>query len=372
MHPETGFEEVRTSNIIIEELTSFGFDVITNIGKTGVVGTLTGNNQGKTIGLRADMDALNMQEETNVSYASTHPGKMHSCGHDTHVAMLLGACKYFSENKDKINGTLKVFFQAAEEGPMPGGGIYMVKGGHLDDVDAVFGQHIVTRQKSGTIAVKKGEAMAAPDELRIEITGEGTHASAPQTGVDPILTTAQVIQALQTIVSRNISPVDSAVISITTIHGGTSFNIIPASVTLSGTIRTLNEEVRQYVFTRIKEVVNGICTVNGATAKIDIIEAYPPVINDDKMTDFAISVAKEFLGEEHVTELTKPSMGGEDFAYYLQKTPGSFLWLGAQQEGEPFYNNHNPKFDIDESALLKGVGLHINLVTSYLSEHSPT
>ena len=307
-----------------------------------------------------------MQEENDVPYKSTIDGKMHSCGHDTHTAMLLGACKYFGDHKDQLHGTLKVFFQAAEEGPMPGGGIYMVKEGHLDDVDVVFGQHIVTREPVGTIAIKKGEAMAAPDEFQITIIGEGTHASAPHTGIDPILTASQVIQALQHIVSRNVSPVESAVISVCQIQGGTAFNIIPETVHLSGTIRTLNEDVRQLIFKRMEETIKHICNLNGATYKLSIIEAYPPVINDLQMSEFAIDVASKLLGPEKVTILKHPSMGGEDFAYYLQQKPGAFLWLGAGKKDTPFYNNHNPKFDIDEDALLTGVGMHVNLVVEYL------
>ena len=366
-HPEPGFKEFRTSKLIQDELHSFGFEVITGIGGTGVIGILKGNKKGKTVALRADIDALMMQEENDVEYKSVNDGVMHSCGHDTHTAMLLGAAKYFSEHKDEVNGTVKFIFQAAEEGPMPGGGIYVVNEGHLDDVDAVFGLHILTRDPSGHLMIKKGPAMAAPDEFKITITGYGTHASAPQTGTDPVLAAAEVVSGLQKIVSRNISPLDNAVISVCTIHGGSAFNIIPESVEMTGTIRTLKPEIREYIFKRVEEVTKGICDANGVNANVEIIPAYPPLINDEDMSDFAMNIAKELFGDEAYF-LTEPSMGGEDFAYYLQKKPGSFMWLGAMKKDQPMANNHNPKFDPDEDVFIKGTLMHINIVKEFLKE----
>ena len=366
-HPETGFQEFRTSKVIKDELVKFGYDVIDSIGVTGMIGTLVGNKQGKTVLLRADIDALNMQEELTTDYKSVNDGVMHSCGHDTHTAMLLGTAKYFSEHKDELNGTLKLVFQAAEEGPMPGGGISFVKGGFLDDCDAVFGMHIVTRIESGHIAIKKGPAMAAPDEFKIKIIGTGTHASAPQTGVDPILVSAQVIQALQNIVSRQISPTDSAVISVCTINGGTAFNIIPEVVEMSGTIRTLNNTTRLDIFKRIDDVCKGICAMNNADYDLEIIKAYPPLINDPEMAQFVLDTAIEVLGEEYVEELTEPSMGGEDFSYFLETKPGAYMWLGAKKNNnDKVAYNHNPKFDPDESAFITGTLMHINVVKNFL------
>lgn len=366
-HPETGFEEFRTSGIVKQELLKFGFTIEEGIGVTGLVGTLIGNPKGKTIGLRADMDALNMQEENDVPYKSINEGKMHSCGHDTHTAMLLGAAKYFGVHKNELNGTIKLFFQAAEEGPLPGGGSFMVEGGYVDACDAVFGQHITTSYMAGTAAMKFGSAMAAPDEFKITVIGNGTHASAPQTGVDPIITATQIITALQNIISRNISPVDPAVISVCTIHGGTAFNIIPESVKLTGTIRTLNNETRAFIFQRMEDIVKNITQMNGATYELELIKAYPPVINDIEMTQFALDTVTELIGKENVEVLTEPSMGGEDFSYYLQRRPGAFLWLGGRAaDEETLYNNHNPKFDVDESSLLLGTAIHINLVHNYL------
>lgn len=369
MHPEPGFEEFRTSKIVSDELKSFGYQVIEGVGKTGVIGILSNNPDGKTIALRADMDALRMQEENDVEYKSKVDGMMHSCGHDTHTAMLLGAAKYFGENRDQINGTLKVIFQSAEEGPMPGGGIFVIEDGHLDDVDAVFGLHITSRDKVGTLSVKKGAAMAAPDEFSIDIIGTGTHASAPHTGWDPIYTASQVVVAFQSIISRNINPNTPAVISVCMIQGGTAFNIIPEKVTLKGTVRTLDPTTRDFVFKRMDEVLKSITELHKSKYVFEIIKGYPPLINDDRMVDFMTSISESILGKENVIVLDEPSMGGEDFAYYLEQKPGAFGWLGGGRlDQDEIYYNHNPKFDIDESALLNGMAIHVNTVIEYLQK----
>ncbi|MBN2604247.1 MAG: amidohydrolase [Bacilli bacterium] len=368
MHPEPGFQEFRTSKIIKEELLSFGFELEEGIGVTGIVGTLKGDHPGKTIGFRADIDALMMQEENDVAYKSTYPGVMHSCGHDTHTAMLLGTAKFFSEHKDLLHGTLKVIFQSAEEGPMPGGGISVVEGGYIDSCDAVFGNHITARDMCGMIAIKKGPAMAAPDEFKIKIIGTGTHASAPHTGQDPLLTASQIIMAFQNIISRNINPNKPAVISVCTIHGGTAFNIIPSTVEMTGTVRTLEPAVRDLVFSRMEETIKQLTALNQSTYEFEIIKSYPPLFNNIEMSDFVIDVASEVIGKENVIILDEPSMGGEDFSYYLERKPGAYFWLGGRNKNEPnFYNNHNPKFDIDEESLLIGTTLQINIILSYLN-----
>lgn len=369
MHPETGFEEIRTSQIIAEELQRMGFEIVRGIGKTGIVGTLNKQKNGKTVLLRADIDALNMQEENEVEYKSKIEGKMHACGHDAHTAMLLGACKYFSDNPEKLEGTLKVVFQSAEEGPTPGGGISVVKEGHLDDVDAVFGIHITTSSEVGTYFIKPGPAMAAPDEFRVHIEGSGTHASAPETGSDVILATAEVISKFQTIPSRRVRATDSVVISTCMVHGGTNFNILPDHVDLKGTIRTLNKETRQDVFRKMNDVVESVSKLNDCVGTLEIIEAYPPLVNDLNETSFVIDLVKDLLGEENVIVKTEPSMGGEDFSYYLEKRPGAFGWLGARpKDQKEIYYNHNPRFDIDESSLILGTLIHINTAIEYLKK----
>jgi len=367
MNPEPGFKEFRTSAIVKEELLKFGYSIEEGIGVTGLVGTLVGNNTGKTVGLRADMDALVMQEENDVPYKSKIDGMMHSCGHDTHTAMLLGAAKFFGENKDKLNGTLKVVFQSAEEGPMPGGGIFVVEGGYIDDCDAVFGAHITTKFDAGIIGIKSGPAMAAPDEFKIKILGVGTHASAPQTGQDPVLTASQIVVAFQNIISRNLNPNEPAVISVCTMNAGTAFNIIPESVEMGGTVRTLNPLVREMIFKRMEETIKHITEMNNSKYEFEVIKAYPPLINDEKMSDFVSDIAVNLIGEDNVLKLSEPSMGGEDFSYYLQKKPGCYLWLGGKDKlTKEFYNNHNPKFDVDESSLLIGTAMHINIVIDFL------
>lgn len=369
MHPETGFEEFRTSQIIAEELRNMNFSIITGVGKTGIVGTLKGSNEGKTVLLRADIDALNMQEENDVPYKSTVNGKMHACGHDTHTAMLLGACKYFSEHTEELEGTLKVVFQSAEEGPTPGGGISVVQEGHLEDVDAVFGLHITTKYEVGTYKIKPGPAMAAPDEFRVSISGFGTHASAPETGSDVILTAAEIISKFQTIPSRNTKAVDSVVISTCVINGGTNFNILPDHIDFKGTIRTLNKETRQYVFKRMNEIVTSVSKLNNCEGRLNIIEAYPPLINDVNETMFVIGLVQEMIGSKNVEVQSEPSMGGEDFSYYLEKRPGAYGWLGGRPKNQKeIYYNHNPKFDIDESSLLIGTLIHINTAIEYLKK----
>ncbi|QMS85322.1 M20 metallopeptidase family protein [Candidatus Xianfuyuplasma coldseepsis] len=367
MNPEPGFQEFRTSKLIKDYLIKWGYDVIDGIGTTGMVASIHGKKPGKTIGLRADIDALKMQEENDVPYKSLNDGLMHSCGHDTHTSMLLGAAKYFSDHNEDFNGTIKLIFQSAEEGPMPGGGIYVVEGGHIDDCDGVFGLHITTRDKRGDIIIKKGEAMAAPDEFQITVKGTGTHASAPHTGKDPIIAATAIIQAIQTILSRQISPLESAVISVCTIHGGSAFNIIPDDVTFTGTIRTLNNDVRMDIFQKLEATATSIASSYGCRADVKIIEAYPPLINDPKMSDFVMNIAKEVVGEDHALWASEPSMGGEDFSYYLQKKPGSYFWLGGRDpKQETIYYNHNPKFDVDESSFVIGMAMHVNIAFEFL------
>lgn len=366
MYPETGFKEFKTTEYIKNELESFGIEIIDHGLQTGVVGVLKGS-PGKTVLLRADIDALNMQEELEVPYKSKHDGIMHSCGHDTHAAMLLGAAKYLSNHKELIKGTIKFVFQPAEEGPMPGGGKLLVENGMLNDVDAVFGLHITTKFKNKTISVKKGPAMAAPDEFKIIVNGVGTHASAPHTGVDPIYVASEIITNLQSITSRNVNPVDSAVISVCTINGGTAFNIIPETVEMSGTIRTLTPQVREYTFKRLNEIVNGISTLHGANCEVEIIPAYPPLINHKKESNFVLDIAKKTIPVNDVFELDVPSMGGEDFSYFLQEKPGCYFWLGAgHTDTDPY--NHNPYFNPDEDSFIVGTLMHINTAIEYLKQ----
>ncbi|WP_346939926.1 amidohydrolase [uncultured Clostridium sp.] len=368
MYPETGFEEVRTSEKVAKLLEEYGIEVVRNIAKTGVIGILKGISEGKTIALRADMDALNMPEECELEYKSKIDGKMHGCGHDTHTAMLLGAAKVLSENRDKINGTVKFVFQPAEEGPKPGGGTLVMESGILDDVDAIYAIHVNPLFETGMIEINQNEAMASTDFFRIVLKGKGTHASAPHTGIDPIMMSSQVLAAFQNIISRELDPVDPAVLSVCTINGGSTFNVIPENVTLTGTVRTLNEEVREKVFDRMENIVKSITDMYNGSYEFQREKAYPPTINHENMVEFAVDVCKEIVGNERVIKLKKPNMGGEDFAYYLKKIPGALMWLGCgNKEKGSTAMLHNSKFVMDEDALIIGTAVHVNLVLGYLN-----
>lgn len=371
MHPETGFEEVRTSEKVVKLLEQYGIEVVRNVGKTGVIGILKGNGQGRTIALRADMDALDMSEECELEYKSKVDGKMHGCGHDAHTAMLLGAAKVLSENRDKINGTVKFVFQPAEEGPKPGGGTLVMESGMLDDVDAIYAMHVTTLLETGTVAMHQNEALASTDFFRIVLKGRGTHASAPHTGIDPIMMSSQVLAAFQNIRSRELDPVDPAVLSVCTINGGSTFNVIPDDVTLTGTVRTLSEEVREKVFARMEKVVASITDMNGGSYEFQREKAYPPLINHENMVEFACETCKEIVGRENVIKLKKPAMGGEDFAYYLKRIPGAMMMLGcANRKKGIVAMAHNPSFAIDEDALIIGTAVHVNLALNYLSSNA--
>lgn len=368
MHPETGFNEIKTTKTLKEELLRLGYSLEPSPLETGVIATL--NNQYEhTICLRADIDALNMTEENDVSYKSKNTGVMHACGHDAHMAMLLGAANYFSAHKDSIKGRIKLIFQPAEEGPLPGGGYHLIKAGVLDDVDAVFGIHITTLYETGNIHIKSGPAMASPDEFSITVHGEGTHASAPESGQDVIVTSASIIQHIQQIVSREISANQQGVISVSTIHGGTAFNVLPDEVKMTGTIRSFTKDTRSFLHTRLTEIAQTIASLNHTTATVKIKKGYPALINDSAMTAFIQKTATQTLGKDHVFIDQEPSMGGEDFAYYLQKKPGAFYWLGGRHKNqEEIYYNHNPKFDVDSNSLIYGSLLHINTVLAYFKE----
>lgn len=367
-HPELGFEETRTSDIVAHALKSWGLEVETGVGKTGVIGTLKGKSDGKTVALRADMDALPLQEENeNISYKSTRAGKMHACGHDAHTAMLLGAAHVLSENLDKLKGTVKFVFQPAEEGPAPGGGSLVVESGVLENVDETLALH-VGPMDIGSVSIHAKEASASTDYFEIKIIGKGGHGAGPHMTVDPIIVAAQVICNLQNIVSREIDATESAVISIGSIHGGEAFNVIPEEVKMVGTVRTLNEDIREMVFERMDAYVNGITSSFGAKYELVRGKGYPSLINDEKVVERVRQIGIKLLGEDKVEIAKKPLMGGEDFAYYTQKVPGVIAWLGsANNEKGIMAIPHNPKFDIDEDCLVIGTGIHVNFALDVLN-----
>ncbi|WP_159995736.1 M20 aminoacylase family protein [Roseomonas sp. 18066] len=364
-HPELAFEEVRTSGIVAEKLKSFGVDeVVTGIAKTGVVGVIRGSAPGGAIGLRADMDALPILEESGVAYSSTIPGKMHACGHDGHTSMLLGAAKYLAETRN-FAGTVYVFFQPAEESG--GGAEVMVKEGLFDrfPVDRVFGIHNWPSLPAGEFAWRVGPLMAAVADIDITVTGKGAHGAMPHQGNDPVVIAAQIVTAFQSIVARNIEPVEAGVVTIGSITGGHAFNVIPESVRLHGTARWFKPEIGDVLETKVTELATGIAAAYGAKAAVKFTRMYPATINEEASTQLAIRAAGAVSGEAKVAELPKPTMGGEDFAFMLNEKPGAYLFLGGgKSAGDP--QVHHPKYDFNDAILPVGASFFATLAEQLL------
>lgn len=362
-HPETAFEEVRTSDFLKDILESFGLEVHQGLAKTGVVATLK-NGQGPAIGLRADMDALHLDEQTNLPHTSVHEGKMHACGHDGHMAMLLGAARYLSETKN-FKGTVHFIFQPAEENE--GGGRVMVEEGLFDQfpVENVFGMHNWPELPAGTMAMKPGPLMAAVDSVEIKIKGKGCHGAMPHLGIDPIVIASEVVLALQTISSRILNPQDAVVVSITQINAWNARNIIPEEVVMGGTIRSFTKEVQQRLEGDIRRIIKGICEAHGGTFELSYMKGYPATVNDVLETQMAAQAAAKVVGEENVNLNPIPSMGAEDFAFLLQAKPGCYAWLGTGGiQGGCLL--HNPGFDFNDEVLHFGASYWVELVEGIL------
>ena len=358
-HPELSFKEFRTSKIVSEKLEKFGFEVQTNIGKTGVIGVLKGKHKGKTIAMRADMDALPIQETSDVPYKSINDGIMHACGHDAHVAILLGAAEILSKKINQINGNIKFIFQPAEEGF--GGAQYMIDDGAIDDVDEIYGLHVWNYQKAGTVGIKSGPVMAAADKFTISIKGIGGHGAAPQGTVDATIVASYLIQSLQTIVSRNVNPLESTVITIGQINGGNNFNIIADKIILKGTARAYTQKNRNLIKKRMHEMCKGVGQTFGAKIQLNYKDGYPPVINDNNITNNVKKAANKIIPEGIVSPYL--SMGGEDFSYFANKVPGCFFFLGSLPEGKEIMSTpqHCSHYDIDEDVMLIGSSIFIEL-----------
>jgi amidohydrolase len=361
-HPEILFEVHRTAASVAEKLKSFGCDeVVTGIGKTGVVGVIRGRKgpagTRSVIGLRADMDALPLEEKTDLPYRSTVPGKMHACGHDGHTAMLLGAAKYLAETRN-FSGTAVVIFQPAEEGG--GGGREMVKDGLMErfGIQEVYGMHNYPGMPIGQFAIRPGTMLAAADRIIIEIEGLGSHAAKPHDGVDTVLVGAQIVSQIQAIVARSVDPVQSGLISICQFHGGTADNIIPQTVTLRGTARSLSPQVQDVLESRLRAVVEGTALAHGATAKLTYRRDYPMTVNHERETEFAAAVAAEVAGRDRVDADTPPLMGGEDFSFMLQARPGAFIFLGNGDSA----GLHHPSYDFNDEAIPVGASYWVRLV----------
>ena len=363
-YPELGFKEKRTSKVIGELLSSFGLSPKMNVGKTGVVADLNFGN-GPTIALRADMDALPMQETSGLGFASKNDGVMHACGHDGHMAMLLGAAKSLSENAHNLNGTVRFIFQPAEEGA--GGARYMIEDGCLDNIDEIYGIHLWNYQPVGEVGVKAGPVLAAADMFDITIKGIGGHGAAPQGTIDTVVVASHLIQAFQTIISRNTNPLESTVVTVGKIQGGHNFNIISDEVKLSGTARAYTEKNRQLIKTRMLEIVSGIEKTFSAKISFDYEDGYPPTINHTQQTNNVLEASKKVVGDKAKSPYL--SMGGEDFAYYLQEKPGCFFFVGSAPNKNKLFEtpHHCSHFTMDEKALLIGPSIYLNLVDNLLS-----
>lgn len=363
-HPELQFDVHRTAGVVAEKLKSFGVDeVATGIGRTGVVGVIRGksNRSGRVIGLRADMDALPLTEITGVPHASTVPGKMHACGHDGHTAMLLGAAKYLAETRN-FDGVAVMIFQPAEEGG--GGGREMVKDGMMDQfgIDEVYGMHNTPGLPVGSFALREGPLLAAADRIRITIEGKGGHAAKPHLSVDTVLVAAQIIVNVQTIVSRNVDPLTSAVISICKVDAGFTDNVIPQTAELIGTVRTLTPQARDFVETRLAEVVEQTAKVFGATAKLHYSRDYPVTRNHAKNARHAGDAAALVVGEANVNRAVTPVMGGEDFSFMLEARPGAFIFVGQGDTAAL----HHPAYDFNDEIIPIGMSYWAKLVETRL------
>ena len=373
-HPELAYHELETSKLVANRLESLGIEVKRGIGGTGVVGVLKGGKIGRVVALRADMDGLPIQETSDVDFRSKVEGAMHACGHDTHVAMLLGAARLLSENRKDLCGTVKFLFQPAEEHGGKGGAMPMIHDGAMKDpkVDFVFGLHIEATRKSGEFGVREGAIAAAPDTFKVKIVGRGGHGSAPHETVDPIYVAAHVILALQGVSARMIDPVRPFVITVGAIHSGTKENIIPDVATLDGTIRTLDEATRKLAKRRVEEVAKGVCRTFGASAEVEFEkDAYPVTVNDPKTTEKVASILKRIQGTK--VRKVEAMLGGEDFSRFLQKAPGTFYFLGSRNpEKGCIYPNHSSKFKIDEDVLKFGAASLAMLAFEFGSPRGPS
>jgi len=365
MYPELGYEEVETPKKIEKLLKEMGIETESNIGGNGIVGYLNRGKRGKTIALRADFDALPIQEKNKISYSSKNNGKMHACGHDGHTAILLGAAKLLSKQKEELQGEIRFLFQPAEEKAPVGGALAMIEDGAIDDVDRILGLHIWPTLEKNKIFFKKGAEMASSDPLKIKIYGVSSHASEPENGIDSTLIGAQVLNNLQTIISRNIGPLESGVITIGKFTSGKAYNVISDEAILEGTVRTLNAKTKTKIKNKIYDVVQGICSAHGAKCEIEYTDGYTPVVvNEDVFEELRNSIIKN-IGKDFFKELESPFLGGEDFGRYLEKVPGALVFLGSKDGNS--YPLHHPNFNFDENIMKLGVKFFITSVKSLLN-----
>ncbi|HYP29227.1 MAG TPA: amidohydrolase [Blastocatellia bacterium] len=372
MHPELGYTEQRTARVVSERLEQYGYDVKRGVGRTGVVGLLRGaggGQAGRTLLLRADMDGLPIQEENRVDYVSQNAGVMHACGHDAHVAIGLAVAKRLMSERERIRGNVKFAFQPAEEGG--NGAVAMIDDGVLEApaVSAAVGLHVWNNLPVGKVGIRAGAVMAAVDEFNLTVQGRGGHGALPHQTVDALVTAAQVVTALQTIVSRNVSPLDSVVVTVGKFSAGNAFNIIADTATLRGTVRTFSEETHRDIPVMFERVVRGVCESMGATYHLDYKRQTIPLVNDEGVSDLVAEEAAGVVGPENIIrDESVRTMGGEDMSYFLERVPGSFFFLGTRNEARGLVHpHHSPKFDIDESALQIGVEIMTRVARRFLS-----
>jgi amidohydrolase len=364
--PELGFQEQRTAEFITKKLQEWEIDHQIGIAKTGIVATIASNRPGPVLAIRADMDALPIQEENDVPYRSLHDGIMHACGHDGHTAIALGTAYYLAQHRDDFAGTVKMIFQPAEEGP--GGAKPMVEEGVLKnpDVDAIIGLHLWNNLPLGTVGVRSGALMAAVECFHCTILGRGGHGAMPHQTVDSIVVSAQIVNALQTIVARNVDPIDSAVVTVGELHAGTAHNVIADTARISGTVRYFNPKMEGYFGKRIEQVIAGICQSQGASYELEYCRLYPPVINDANMAELVRSVALEVVETPAGIVPECQTMGGEDMSFFLEAVPGCYFFLGSANPAKDLaYPHHHPRFDFDETALGMGVEIFVRCVEKF-------
>ena len=364
--PELGFQEHLTAQLIAQKLEEWGIEHQTEIAYTGIVATIEGDRPGPVLAIRADMDALPIQEENEVSYRSEHQGIMHACGHDGHTAIALGTAYYLSGHRQDFRGTVKLIFQPAEEGP--GGAKPMIEAGVLHNpvVDAIVGLHLWNNLPLGTVGVRSGALMAAVECFRARIFGQGGHGAMPHQTVDSIVVSAQIVNALQTIVGRNVDPLDAAVVTVGELHAGTALNVIADTAKMSGTVRYFNPSLEGYFGKRIEEIIAGVCQSHGAKYELDYWQLYPPTINDAQIAQLVRSVASEVVETPAGVVPECQTMGGEDMSFFLEEVPGCYFFVGsANAEKGLGYPHHHPRFDFDEAALGMGVEMFVRCVERF-------
>jgi hippurate hydrolase len=359
-HPEIGLSLPRTQAVVLEALQGLGLEVVTGRSTTSVVARLTGGAPGPTILLRADMDALPMREDTGLPFASEVDGAMHACGHDAHVAMLVGAARVLARRRAALAGAVVFMFQPGEEGYH--GARVMIEEGLLDGAappTGAFALHVAHRHPAGVISTRRGPAMASGDTVQVTVRGRGGHASAPQDCLDPIPIACEIVQAFQTLVTRRVNVFDPAVLTIAKIEAGSTRNVIPETATLLGTVRTISEGTRERMLAGVRRVAEGVAAAHGSEVEVEITRGYPVTVNDGDFAGFVLDTARELLGPDHVREMGHPIMGSEDFSYVLQRVPGAMVNIGTRPESGPAYPNHSNRMLVNEAALAAGIGMHV-------------